>query len=187
MASDETISNRPFPPRPELGWDAWTSTVGYIATQHSPDAVLTLQAYGADSHMFWGATLRWGVNNEVMSDFPNYASALAALWQEIERQHVIFKSGEAAIRRPVNYADDKWLDAQSDETLIRLVRTVEKVFKDDWQVMLLYRPVESPENRIQARLLAENNTIQRAGRAGTLREACRTLLHNALPILTNNR
>jgi hypothetical protein len=182
MAEEKTFAERPVPKRPQWGWLAWEATVGYIHQQHSPDATLKLQIYPMKHFIGWAASLTWGDNSELVDDQTSFADALNGLWSLVEQNHEIVDSLDAATRRPKGYADDQWLDEATYDVFSRLVNTTDTVFKGDWQIILLYRPIESPEKRIQTRLLADNNAVNRGGSGPTLRDACRSLFHNAAPI-----
>ncbi len=178
---DETLPNRPVR-RPKWGWMAWEATTGYIAQHHSPDATLKLQIYPMTHVIGWGASLSWGANREAVHDEITFPDALNGLWQTVHQHHEIFQSLQAAIRRPVNYADDEWLDARTNEAFSRLVHLTDTVFQGDWLIFIVYRPVEIPDKRVQARLLADKNRVSRGGNGATLREASRDLYLNAAPI-----
>ena len=171
----ETLINRPLPPRPKLGWSAWEATAGYIALQYSPDTALRITVTSRDGTLSWAANLVWQVHEEKVDEAVTLAQALQNLWREVDRNHVIFKSLEAAMRRPANYTDDQWLDTGTQEVLDRLLNVTQRVFQDDWSVIVIYQPVEMQAMRLQARLLARQNSIQKAGRGPTLRDACRNL------------
>jgi hypothetical protein len=158
---------------------AWEATVGYISSHHSPDATLKLQVTSLAADLRWSASLSWGGQFEEARDRTQLVEALRDLWHEVELSHEIFTAPEDAVKRPVNYADDAWFDDRTTETLDRLVQVTQTVFEDDWQIIIIYQPVESPDKRLQARLLAENNIVHVGGRGPSLREACANLYHNA--------
>ena len=157
-------------------------TLGYISLHHSPDALLKLQAYpsSADNRVLWSASVSWEHNHETVRDADSLASALSELWREVERNHRVFLFPEDAIRRPIGYKDNEWLDAGTQEILNRLILTTQSIFHSDWLLILVYQPEEAPAMRVQMRLLAENNTVRVGGRGPSLRDAAHTLFHNAI-------
>jgi hypothetical protein len=99
----------------------------------------------------------------------------------VEHEHQIFKTLEAASRRPSNYPADRWVDEDTLTTLNRLIAVTESVFEQQWMLIVVYQAVENPNLRVQARLLAKDNTIHIGGRGPTIRDACRDLYRNAAP------
>ena len=183
-----TIAKRPFPNRPKNGLMAWESTMGYISSNHSPDAILKLAIYPVDNgEVFWGASASWGSNEEMVEDLPLAAHALRELWLQMAANHVIFKSAEAGIKAPINYNDDEWLDERTASTIDRLIRVALTVYQGDWQIMIVYQPVENPDTRVQARLIANNNAIHIGGRGPSIRDACHALYQNAARQLASGR
>jgi hypothetical protein len=181
MTDPRTQHKRPIPARPQWGWFAWEATVGYIHQEYSPDALLTIQMYPSDGVVLWGAVLSWADIQEGIRDRFGFAPVLADLWWEVSRHHRLFKTLEAASRSPQGYGDDEWVDVQTLDVLTRMVGATATIFEGDWSLMVTYRALEKPTDRVQARLLAQNNTVVRGGRGATLRDACRNLYHNALP------
>ena len=177
--SDPTENTRPTPGRPATGLAAWQATIGYIAAEHSPDAMLTLAAAPVAGGVGWKATASWGSMCEEVADLPTLPTALDALGRGVDRHHTLFRSLEAAARRPIGYAADQWLDADSQDILNRLIQTCQHSFRDDWRLVLLYQPVAAPDGRVQARLLARQHMIHVGGRSGSLADACRVLYRNA--------
>ncbi|MBZ0303632.1 MAG: hypothetical protein K8J31_28085, partial [Anaerolineae bacterium] len=107
MTNDETFHQRPILKRLDTGWLAWQATIGYISHAHSADAVLTLTAYPvSEVAVGWSASLLWGEHVEAVHNESSLAAALRGLWAKIEAHHTIFLDSEAAVRRPVDYADD---------------------------------------------------------------------------------
>lgn len=181
MPKDDTIDTRPMPRRPEYGLLAWQATIGYISSQYSLDALLTLQAYPLDGRIAWAGTASWGRNRESVQDMPSLPAALRELWREVDHNHIIFDSREAIARRPANYADGEWLDPATAATVDRLVQVTAAVYDGGWRIVLIYQPVESPAARFQGRLLAQDETVRVSGQGATLRDACRELYRNAAP------
>lgn len=179
--SDETIVQLPTPRRPETGLMAWQATIGYISAHYSLDALLTIQAYPLGEAVGWAASASWEANEEQVRDCPSLPNALRALWQQVSQNHLIFDSREAIAKRPANYADDEWLDKQTAQLLGRMLHVTRTAFGADWRLVLIYQPVEKPEFRFQARLLAAGDTVQVGGRGASLRDACRDVYRHAAP------
>lgn len=175
----DTTIRRPLPQRPRLGWVAWVSTMGYISAQHSPDALLKLQVEPADSGVRWAGAVSWGQVEESVRDRQTIASVLRDLWLEVDQNHRLFKTIDAAIKRPADYKDDEWLDERTLTLLDRLIRVTHTVFKDNWQILIVYQPIENPETRVQTRLIARDNTVIVGGRGSSLGDACADLYHHA--------
>lgn len=178
---DVTNARRPMPPRPATGLMAWQATLGHISARHSPDAVLKLQAHTHEARVVWSASVSWGAQQESVSDHVSLPAALRALWDEVSRNHRIFDRLEDAIKSPINYNDAEWIDMTTQEALQRLLWVTQSVFPGDWQLMIVYQPVDTPDHRTQARLLAKEQTVVVSGRGPTLLEACRNLFRNATP------
>lgn len=181
MARDETISRRPLMPRrPKYGWQAWEATVGYVALRHSPDAVLKIEIYPMSGIAGWAASFTWGQYAEHVQDCIAFGDALSQLWNQVEHNYPgMFDAAEIVDKRPVSYDDDNWLDEPTFEIFSRLVGVTEVAFRGDWRLMIIYQPVEIPDNRVQTRLLATGNTVTFGGRGPTLRDACRSLFRTA--------
>ncbi len=179
MPADSTEAARPTPNRPANGLIAWQMTIGYICSEYSPDALLTVMVAPSQDVIQWQASASWGHITEEVSQQPSFPSALASLWREVDRHHTIFKSMEASAKRPVNYAENQWIDEDTDRSLNRLIQTATGAFGDDWRIVLHYQPVETPAARVQARLIARGDTINTGGRGSVLIDACRALFRNA--------
>jgi hypothetical protein len=184
---EKTQADRPVPKRPRWGWMAWEATVGYIHQYHSPDAMLKLEIYPMDYIMGWAASLSWSEKQETVRDQQSFADALNQLWKLVEQNHNLVNSLEMAVRRPVNYGDDDWLDEPTYEAFSRLVNTSDTIFQGDWQIIILYRPIEVANKRVQTRLIADGTVVNNSGNGPTLRDACRQLFHNAAPIYQQYR
>ncbi|MEO1286522.1 MAG: hypothetical protein AAFV93_02050 [Chloroflexota bacterium] len=148
---------------------------------HNADATLRVTIHPLEHYIGWNATLTWGRDREEVTDKVDFAIALNDLWAVVEHNHQIFETLDAAIRRPANYADDQILDEPTYEVFSSLVNSTDTIFKGDWQIMITYRPVETANKRIHARLTADHHKVNRVGNGATLREACRGLLRNAVP------
>jgi hypothetical protein len=184
---DRTLVDRPVPKRPKWGWLAWEASVGYIHQNHSPDATLKLEIYPMEFIMGWAASLSWGEWSEAVRDQHSFADSLNNLWALVEQNHDLINSLEAAVRRPVKYEDDDWLDELTYEAFSRLINTTDTIFQGDWQIVILYRPIEIANKRVQTRLIADGAVVNRSGSGATLRDACRQLFHNAAPIYQQYR
>lgn len=178
---NETVAKRPLPSRPANGLLAWQATIGYISTTYSLDAMLTIQAYPDSGNIAWAAKATWGQHSEEVTGQPSLPSALRNLWQVVDHNHVIFESREAIIKRPANYDDHEWLDSDTEAILEQLLQASSRVYAENWHLVMVYQPVESPNTRFQARLLARDNNVQIGGSGPTLCEACRSLFRNAAP------
>lgn len=183
-----TAPMRPLPNRPRYGWMAWEATAGYMSAHLSPDVILKLSAYPHDdgSNVLWAASVTWANEHEEVDDLSEPHEALAQLWKRVDLAHNIFGKTEDAIKRPAHYHDNQWFDSWTIEILQRLVRVTNAVFKTDWIIVLVYRPVETMDSRIQARLLANDNAVHVGGRGSSLGDGCRQLYHNAAPIFTKH-
>jgi len=181
----DTVPKRPLPRRPRYGWQAWESTVGYMSSHHSPDISLKLTVHPvAESTDEWSATLTWGKRSVVSREHASFADALRELWLSVKRDYTIFEKEAAAIRQPINYKDDDWFDERTSDLLQRLVQVNRSVFGTDWQVLIIYQPVENPDIRVQARLLAQDKTVQVGGSGAMIQDACHRLYTNTAPIYT---
>lgn len=177
--SDDTLRAQPAARRPEYGFQAWQATIGYISQVYSPDALLTLNLHpaGPDTSL-WKAAASWGSVCEEVDDRPSLGAALRDLWREVDRHHTIFKSLEAAARRPIRYDDDSWLDPDTQYALDRMIDLAAHSFSTDWRLTLVYQPIENPSLRVQARLVARLGSVHVGGRGGSLRDACHDLYRN---------
>lgn len=184
MPNDDTLFTRPMPKRPDNGLLAWQATIGYISSQYSLDALLTLRAYPLETgEVGWAGTASWGQNQESVQGCPSLPVALRELWQEVNRSHVIFETREAILKSPAYYDDHRWLDADTAASLNRLLHATASVYANIWQLVFIYQPVESPAVRFQARLLVagEGGELNVSGQGANLRDACHALYRNAAP------
>jgi hypothetical protein len=178
--TDDTMHNIPTPRRLETGFLAWQATIGYISAELSPDALLTLTAYPLENgEIGWKAAASWAAFAEESPDMTSLPDALRGLWREVDRHHTVFKSLEAALKKPVNYKDEQWLDAETQKSLDSLIQVIQKAFGTDWRLVIVYQPVANPNARVQARLIARRDSVNSGGRGATLREACQLLYRNA--------
>ncbi len=176
MTNDDTLVHRPSPKRPLTGWQAWQATVGYIHNEYNPDAVLTLTAYPvADGVIGWSASLYWDSQAEAVHNEDTVAGALRALWLKIEAHHKLFKTLDAAVRRPVDYADEEWLDEATQLALDRVLQVVAAASDSGWRLAMTYQPVDNPDERMCVSLYAQDGTPQAEARGSSLRDACQNL------------
>lgn len=181
IMEDKTLEIRRVPQRPANGLLAWQSTVGYISVEHSPDAALMLRALPKADGIRWHATISYGGTTAQVADADTLPKALRDLWIELERVHDIFKTMQDRVRQPALYADNQWIDSDTAATLASLLNVTEAVFGKQWALILVYQAVENPAQRVKARLVAKDNTVQISGSGPSLREACRDLYRNAAP------
>lgn len=180
MTSD-TIHTRPTPKRPQWGILAWQFTMGYISTQYSSDAMLSLRAYPVEGGVIsWAASASWGQDGAEVVDIPSAAAALSDLWQVIDHHYPkLLRTLEAVSRKPEGYADNEWLDPQTQTVLDRFLQVTWSVFGTDWSLSTFYQPVENPAARVNARLWAANNRVEIEGQGPTLADAYSMLYRNA--------
>ncbi|MDL1899694.1 hypothetical protein FBR02_02870 [Anaerolineae bacterium CFX9] len=183
MTGQDTIISRPLPRRPETGLLAWLATIGYISAEYSPDATLMLRVTpgSAADALVWNASASWAQVSEQVSDLPSLSRALSDLWKAVEAKHRIFKTLEAAARKPALYAESEWVDRETDDTLRWLCDLAGAAFGTEWALILIYRPVETQDLRAQARLVARKNAVQIGGSGASLRDACIALYRHAAP------
>jgi hypothetical protein len=182
MHGDPTETNLPIPRRPEYGLTAWLLTIGYISEEHSPDAMLTLRVQpAADEALVWAVRLTWGEYAEETDALPSLADALRLLWRQVSKMHHLFKTFDAAVRQPANYDADRWIDPVTQAALDRLLSLTRTAFAEDWLLLIIYQPTDNPQLRVQARLLAKNNTIHLGGRGASIADACRDLYLHLAP------
>lgn len=181
MGDDVTTTKRPVPPRPANGLLAWQSTLGFISNRLSPDAVLKFEACSNEARVQWSATVSWSGYRENVAGRSSLATALSDLWVEVSRHQRIFDRVEDAVRSPQNYDESEWMDMNTQESLQRLVWVTQSAFPGDWELVMVYQPVDLAENRMQARLLVKSGSVVVGGRGPSLLEACRTLFRNATP------
>lgn len=180
-ANDDTIAARPLPRKPDTGLQAWLSTIGYIAAEYSPDATLIVRIAPVETGIGWLASAGWGTVTEFVSWLPSLPDALRELWKAVERSHRIFKTMEAATRRPANYPDHLWVEPLTAETLERLIAVSAWAFGSEWSLMFIYRPVEAADERVTARLAGRDTEVQIGGRGASFLAAAIDLYRNAAP------
>lgn len=179
--NDDTIIARPLPKRPENGLQAWLATIGYISSEYSPDAMLTLRIVPRKQELEWSAAASWGEENISVHQWRTIGEALSDLWKSVSREHKIFKTLEAATRRPANFPSERWVDVETQAMLDRLIQITEMAFEQQWMLIIVYHAVDNPNLRVQARLLANNNQVHIGGTGPTILEACQDVYRNAAP------
>ncbi len=179
--SSKTVQLPRMPRRPETGLLAWLATIGYISAVFSPDATLSMMAIPNGADVRWRVGVQFGHTRAAVEDMPTLAAALRDLWPALEAEFHVYQSGYEDTRKPVNYADDRWLDDDTQRTLDLLLEITHTVFKGDWALVILYQAVETPAERVKMRLIAHATSIQVGGQGPSLREACRDLYRNAAP------
>jgi hypothetical protein len=175
-----TIVSRPQPQRPSTGLLAWQATIGYLRYQYDLNAVLSVEAHPAgDDRLLWDASAAWGQITEKVTDKYSLPAALRDLWHEVKSNYLIFDSAEAVVRSPANYADDEWLDPDTQKVLYKTIDMLRTVYSLDWTLAMVYQPVEIPAMRFQADLISNHRSVQLGGHGPTLIEACRDLYRSA--------
>lgn len=185
MSDNATMSKRPIPARPRLGWLAWEATLGYMSAYHSPDATLKLEAV-YNRAMSWKASVVWGAQREAVEGKETIGIALGALWEMVNAHHIIFHAPEMAVKSPSGYGPDEWLDNRFEQALKRLIYVSGALF-EDWSLIFVYRPIERADIRTQSRLIALAHAVSVGGNGPTLFDACVSLYHNAAPIFARYR
>lgn len=176
--TDNTIVTRPLPKRPETGLQAWLATVGYLGAEYSPDAMLTLRVTPVWNDDAWFAAVSWAQETVTIENCESLEQALRDLWRSVEREHKVFRTLEAATRRPANYPEDRWVDADTRATLARLLDVMRKAFARTWSLIIVYQPVENPTLRVQMRLVARGSQVNISGSGPTIRDGCNDLYRN---------
>lgn len=179
--NDDTHAERPKRLRQKWGWLAWQAVVGEIAERHNPDATLSLHIYPMPHIIGWGTTLQWGGRREETHEHISFPAAFDALWGLLTQHHMQM-THSLDVPEPIGYSDDAWLDDKTNEAFSRLVHVTDTVFQGEWRILIIYRPSEVPLQRVQARLIADDTRVIRAGSGATLRDASRQLYHNAAPM-----
>jgi hypothetical protein len=175
----DTIHTRPAPKRLPYGLQAWQATIGFIHNTYSPDAALSFRAYPVSNGVIgWGATASWAQESVSVRDMPALGVALSELWLEFESRYNILNTLESYSRRPADYADDQWIEPATQAILDRLMQITWYVFASDWALAIYYQPINQPDVRVQALLMAKNGEVGIKGRGATLEDACRELFVN---------
>ncbi len=182
----KTMTRRALVPRPDTGLQAWQTTLGYMSTYHCPDAILTLTAKPTDTGLQWSAVVTWADRAESAKNEPTLADVLRVLWQTVDRHHDIFLAPEDTTRSPSGYDDQEWLDIDTREILHRLILTTQTVFNEDWSLVIFYRPLETPQRRVQMRLLAQNNAVCVGGRGPSQIDATHAVFRHAAPVFASH-
>lgn len=170
-----TLNARPMPQRPANGLLAWEATIGYLRQQYRLDATLTLQAVSSEGVLTWSAYAVWGQITEQVIGKATMPAALRDLWAQIDRNHVIFDTREAMLRRPANYGDEEWLDAATKSVFNQLLDLLRIACDPAWTLTVIYEPVEMADLRFHVQLTGQDN-VTMMGQGSTLQTACRDLL-----------
>jgi hypothetical protein len=179
VTKDDTFHQRPLPRRPETGLQAWQATIGYLR-QRGDNPALAITAYPASgTAVAWSAALHWSRKKQEVQQAESLAAALRRLWAEVDARYTIFDTPQAATRRPAGYSDAEWLDAPTLAALERLLLAAHLTFATDWQVALVYQPMDNPEERVQASLTAHGGAIRVDGWGPSVREACQRVYRSA--------
>jgi hypothetical protein len=182
MSEKPAASNIPgYSRRPRWGWLAWEATVGYVSRYVSPDAALKIEIYPMTHIVGWAASLLWQDRQETVRDAFSFADVLTRLWERVDQYSGLDFASDARVRMPHRYGDDEWLDQSAYRALSLLVNTTDTFFSGDWSIVIVYRPLEVPDSRFHARLIAQEIAVNRGATKSTLRDVCRTLYLNALP------
>lgn len=179
--NDDSHAEHPKRSRQKWGWLAWQAIVDDIAQRHNPDATLTLHIYPMTHIIGWGTTLQWGGRREETQEHISFPAAFDALWVLLTQHHTHMMQS-LTVPEPTGYSDDAWLDEKTNDAFSRLVHVTDTVFQGEWRILIIYRPSEVPQQRVQARLIADDTRVTRAGSGATLRDASRQLYHNAAPM-----
>lgn len=177
---NKTVQLPRMPRRPANGLLAWQATVGYISSEYSPDAALTLKAQADATAVTWHASIQWG-DIRAGVDADTLAHALRDLWPALEKVHEVFKTVTDRVRQPIHYQEHQWLDDDTTRALDSLIDVTAGVFQQDWALVIVYQALENPAQRVKMRLLAKADSVQIGGQGPSLREACRDLYRNAAP------
>jgi hypothetical protein len=181
MTDNKTIQVKRMPQRPPNGLLAWQATIGYISSEYSADAALTMRAQPRDGSVFWHGSVGWtGISTQSIEG-DTLPRVLSELWLALEKAHPIYKTAEDRVRQPNSYRDDQWLDPDTSRALQSLLDITEAVFHEGWSLLFVYQAVETPAHRVKARLIAKHDAVQISGQGPTLREACRDLYRHAAP------
>jgi hypothetical protein len=165
-----------MPQRPANGLLAWEAAIGYLRLQYRLDARLTLQAAMDSGFMAWSAYAVWGQNTEQVTGKQTFAAALRDLWSQVDRNHVIFESREAMIRRPSNYKDNEWLDQTTQIVFDQLLGLIQIALGNTWKLTVIYEPVEVADLRFHMRVITGDEGVNLMGQGATMQAACRDLL-----------
>jgi hypothetical protein len=112
-------------------------------------------------------------------DEDTLAGALRSLWLKVEAHHKLFKTLDAAVRRPVNYDDVEWLDEATQTALDRMFQVVEAASDSGWRLAITYQAVDNPDVRVCVSLYAQDGTPQVDASGPSLRDACQNMYRNA--------
>ncbi len=179
--NDKTIEVRRLPQRPSNGLLAWQATVGYITSDIAGDALLMMRAQPREGAVGWYASIGWtGITTQSV-ERDTLPHVLRDLWVQLESVHPVYTVAEDRVRQPAFYAENQWLDSDTSRAVESLLEVTASVFQAGWALVFVYQAVDSPSQRVKARLVAKQDTVQISGQGPTLREACRDLYRHAAP------
>jgi hypothetical protein len=177
---NSTVAMPPLSPHFDHGWQAWQAVIGRLAQSDAPDARIRIEVGGRPDGVAWAAEVMWGAIIERMSEHQTLGEAFQALADELSTHHWEFNDTLTGLS---HYDLDDWLDAETAESLGRVVDTVTAAFKTGWSLAFTYQPVEMADQRVQGRLVAQAGSVAVAGRGRTLIDAVRDVLRSVAPHL----
>jgi hypothetical protein len=143
---------------------------------------LEISPHADNQEEIWGGVISWADVQEKVQKRSTLMSVLQDLWKEVMIHHSVFKDLEASTRQPAYYKDYECIDNRTNTMVQRLVRIIRSAFKKDWRIIIIYHPLENPDVRLQARLLANQNQVLIGGTGASLYDACSDLYHNITSI-----
>ena len=161
------------------GWMSWQAVLGDLS-RGSADARLRLEATPTPSSVAWTAEVEWDDYHERVTDAVSLAGALLRLWSEVIERHRLY-AGDQSKRGPGVYEPDEVLDIDTQAAIQRLLGVVRAAFGADWAVMMTYHPVAQADQRMHARLMANNGAVAVSAAGATLIEGTRNLMRAAAP------
>jgi hypothetical protein len=183
MSGDQTdFGTRIIQPvyfRYPTGWMSWQAVLGDLSRE-SADAHLRIEATPTPSSTAWTAEVEWSEHHERVTDSASLAGALLRLWSEVIERHRLY-SGDQSKRGPGVYDADDILDIDTQAAIQRLLGVVRAAFGTDWAVMLTYHPVAQADQRVHARLIANDGAVAVSTAGATLIEGVRSLMRAAAP------
>jgi hypothetical protein len=161
------------------GWMSWQAILGDLARGEA-DARLRIEATPTTSATAWTVEVEWGANLERVTDSVSLAGALLALWDTVIDRHALY-AGDQSKRGPGVYEPDEVLDIETLAAIQRLLGVARAAFGTDWAVMMTYHPVAQADQRIHARLMANNGAVAVSSAGATLIDGARGLMRAAAP------
>lgn len=161
------------------GWMSWQAVIGDLS-RGSDDARLRIEATPTASATAWKVDVAWDDNHEQASDSESLAGALLALWDEVIDNHRLY-AGDQSKRGPGVYEPDEVLDIDTQAAIQRLLGVLRAAFGTDWVVTMTYHPVVQANQRVHARLTANNGAVVVTTDSATLIDGARSLMRAAAP------